>query len=138
MSDALKSLLLAVVSGGVAAAAIKVFGDGLLWRRNRKAQKEDKAEQKKEDAEKQAALHTEDRLRTIEEMMAAQSEALRYILYDRIRHLAQAYIAERYVDFDDRRILNAMHRSYHDGLGGNGDLDALMDQVNKLPLKMSK
>ena len=135
MSEALKSLLLAVVSGGVAAAAIKVFGDGLLWRRNRKAQKEDKAEQRKEDAEKQAALHTEDRLQAIEEKTDAQSEALMYILFDRIRYLARAYIADGAVDFDDRRILNGMHRSYHVGLGGNGDLDQLMAEVNKLPLK---
>ena len=136
--EILKDVLLAAISGGVAAALIKLFGDGLSWRRNRKAQKEDKAEQRKEDAEKQAALHTEERLQTIEEKTDAQSEALRYILYDRIRYLARAYIAEGEVDFDDRRILNQMHRAYHDGLGGNGDLDGLMTEVNKLPLKMSK
>ena len=36
---------------------------------------------------------------------------------------------------DDRRVLNEMHHCYHDGLGGNGDLDNLMQEVNKLPLK---
>ena len=39
------------------------------------------------------------------------------------------------MDFDDRRILNLMHKSYHDGLGGNGDLDNVMNDVNRLPLK---
>ena len=32
-------------------------------------------------------------------------------------------------------VLNEMHKSYHDGLGGNGDLDVLMHAVNTLPLK---
>jgi len=57
-------------------------------------------------------------------------------LYDRIRFVALSYIEEGEVDFDDRRILNDMHRSYHVGLNGNGDLDELMKQVNKLPLKL--
>lgn len=135
MNDVIKDILIAVVSGGVGAAVIKLIGDGLAWKRNRKAVKEDKAEQKKEDAKKQAALHTEERLKTIETKTDAQSEALKYILYDRIRYLGQAYIAEGEVDFDDRRILNDMHRSYHNGLCGNGDLDALMAEVNRLPLK---
>lgn len=59
---------------------------------------------------------------------------LKWVLYDRIRHLGQKYIAAGTVDFDERRILNEMHSSYHDGLGGNGDLDVLMGQVNRLPL----
>lgn len=60
---------------------------------------------------------------------------LKWVLYDRIRFLGQHYISNGQVDFDDRRILNEMHKSYHDGLGGNGDLDVLMTEVNKLPLK---
>ena len=57
------------------------------------------------------------------------------MLYDRIRYLGQAYIAAGEIDFDDRRVLNDMHRSYHNGLGGNGDLDTLMAEVNGLKLK---
>ena len=63
---------------------------------------------------------------------------LKWVLYDRIRHLGQAYIKEGAVDFDDRRILHEMHNSYHNGLNGNGDLDALMDAVDKLPLKVKE
>lgn len=67
--------------------------------------------------------------------MKAVKAALKWVLYDRIRYLGQAYIADGSVDFDDRRILREMHSSYHDGLGGNGDLDDLMTQVSGLPLK---
>ena len=60
---------------------------------------------------------------------------LKWVIYDRIRYLGQTYIAAKSIDFDDRRILNEMHKCYHDGLGGNGDLDNLMKEVNSLPLK---
>ena len=66
--------------------------------------------------------------------MEALKAGLKWVLYDRIRFLGQHYIADGRVDFDDRRILNEMHKSYHDGLGGNGDLDVLMGEVNRLPL----
>lgn len=62
-------------------------------------------------------------------------EGLRWVLYDRVRYLGQKYIEDGAVDFDDRRILNLMHKSYHDGLGGNGDLDVIMRMVNALPLR---
>ena len=69
------------------------------------------------------------------EDMREVKAALKWVIYDRIRHLGQTFIADGEVSFDDRRILNEMHKSYHDGLGGNGDLDVLMREVNELPLK---
>ena len=138
MFEVIKTIFLALLSGGIGAAVVKLIGDGVAWKRERKAVKEDKAEQKQEELKKQAVLHTEERLKAIEDKTDAQSEALKYILYDRIRYLALAYIADGEIDFDDRRILNEMHRSYHDGLNGNGDLDTLMAEVNRLPLKTRK
>lgn len=69
------------------------------------------------------------------EDMKAVKTALKWVMYDRIRYLGQSYLAEGKIDFDDRRILREMHDSYHNGLGGNGDLDDLMSQVGRLPLK---
>ena len=57
------------------------------------------------------------------------------ILLDRIRHLGQSYIAAGEIDFDDRRIFHMMHSVYHDGLGGNGDADLVVEAVDELPLK---
>jgi len=133
-------IIIGFVSGGALSALItavvKSITASAAWKRNRNAQKEDNAERKKEEAQQQATLRTEERLRTIEEKTDAQSEALKFILYDRIRYLGQAYIAEEEIDFDDRRILNNMHKTYHFGLHANGDLDNLMEEVNHLPLKM--
>lgn len=105
--------IVAIIGGGVGAALVTVIGKLI---ENAQARK-----YKRADAE------TED--------MRAVKTALKYLMYDRIRHLATHYIAEGEVDFDDRRILNEMHRSYHDGLEGNGDLNNLMQAVNSLPLK---
>ena len=67
--------------------------------------------------------------------LKAIKEGLKWVMFDKIRHLGLKYIDDGEVDFDERRILKEMHTSYHDGLGGNGDLDKLMESVYELPLK---
>ena len=118
------TLFIALLSSGAFATAVAGIFESFRFRRERKAKKEDAAD-----------LNIEKRLNVIEAQMNAQSEALKYIMYDRIRFLGQEYIAEGEIDFDDRRILNAMHSVYHSGLNGNGDLDNLMRDVNALKLK---
>ena len=134
----MKEILIAMLTGGAVVAVIEGIREAFSWYRNRKAVKEDRAEEKDEYEQKQRDLKTEDRLTSIEKKMDALNGAMKYVLYDRIRYLGQAYIAAREIDFDDRRILNNMHHSYHFGLGGNGDLDTLMDEVNHLPLKRQR
>lgn len=111
MSDA---VIVGLIAGGsaIVGGLITQLGEGIRQRRKRKYEKSD---DKDKDIE---ALKT----------------GLKWVLYDRIRYRGQQYISAGRVDFDDRRILNEMHASYHDGLGGNGDLDNLMGQVNRLPL----
>lgn len=127
----MSEVIIAVVSGGSVVAVIEGVREWLSWRRNRKALKEDN-----EAASVEKAIEiTAEKVNTLEEKVDALVEANRYILYDRIRFLGQCYIDEKEIDFDDRRILNKMHESYHNGLNGNGDLDTLMNEVNHLPLK---
>ncbi len=109
-------IIIAILTGGVGAAIVK----GIIEAVSRKK------------------LNLRERLEKIEAQNKAQSEAIKYILYDRIRYLGQYFISEGKINLDDRRILNDMHRSYHEGLNGNGDLDVLMRQVNELPLKIEK
>lgn len=125
MKEVIIGIAIALISGGVGAGIVKLIGDRLAFRRERKAKKED-----------EASLNYDGRLKSIETKTDAQSAALRYLLYDRIRYLGQAYIKDGCIDFDDRRILNEMHCAYHNGLDGNGDLNTLMQEVNKLPLKI--
>ena len=109
MSD---TIIVALVAGlaAVVGALIAQVGEGIRQRRKRKYEKTD----------------------TKEAGIEAMKDGLKWVLYDRIRFLGQKYIADGKVDFDDRRILNQMHKSYHDGLGGNGDLDNIMSEVNRL------
>ena len=89
--------LSAILGGAFGAAIVTVIGKLLENRQLAKLKKED--------------TETED--------MKTVKTALKYLMYDRIRYLGTKYVSEGEVDFDDRRILNEMHRSYHDGLDGN-------------------
>jgi len=102
-----------LLGGSAVAALINQIGEGIRQKRKRKFDKDDG--------------ESDD--------IAALKSGLKWVLYDRIRYLGQAYIAAKKIDFDDRRILNEMHKCYHQGLGGNGDLDNLMKEVNSMPLK---
>lgn len=130
-------IAVAVLGGGAAVAIIEGIKEAIAWHRNRKAQKEDKAEEKADTTKdmdaRLTALETE--ISDLKQMTAALVEGQKNVLFDRIQFLCRKYISEGEIDFDNRRGLNALHHSYHDGLGGNGDLDDLMNQARALPLK---
>lgn len=126
---------IAILTGGGAVALINGIFGLIMWRKKRKAEKEDNnIEGQLKEISAELAIMKQEREEQ-GEAIKAQSAALKYLLFDRIQYLGQAYIAAGEVDFDDRRRLNEMHHIYHFGLDGNGDLDILMESVNSLPLK---
>lgn len=64
----------------------------------------------------------------------AKGKALRYIMLYIIQERAKQHIRDKNITLEERRSLHHWHDLYHNGLGGNGDADALMAQVDKLPL----
>ena len=64
----------------------------------------------------------------------ARGKALRYIMLYIIQERAKQHIKDCCITLEERRSLHHWHDLYHNGLGGNGDADALMAQVDKLPL----
>lgn len=64
----------------------------------------------------------------------AQSKALRYLMLYIIQERAKSHIKDGNITLEERRSLHHWHSLYHDGLGGNGDADALMAQVDRLPV----
>ncbi len=64
----------------------------------------------------------------------AQSKALRYLMLYIIQERAGQHIRDGGITLEERRALHRWHELYHDGLGGNGDADVLMTQVDRLPL----
>lgn len=121
-------VILAIV-GGSAGAALVAGGFGLLqWRLNRKAQKEDRAaDRKMADCAARGA-----EIQELTRMVGVLCVADRTILYDRIKHLAKSYIARGYITVEEQEDLNQMHAVYHDKdkLNGNGFLDNLMHIIN--------
>lgn len=131
----MEDILLAILGGGVAVAIIEAVKEAFAWHRNRKAQKEDRAEEKKEAQFEERIGHLETGMGEVKTLVAALVDSQKNVLFDRIQYLCRRYMAEGEIDFDDLRGVNALHNSYHNGLGGNGDLDALMKQVHNLPVK---
>ena len=123
MMSTAETVLIAFLSSGVLVAVIQIIDKVLTFRRERRAKKED---DNVNDMKK--------RLERLEEQSDAQSEALKFLLFDRIRTLGQQYIFAGEIDLNDQKILHDMHKSYEKN-GGNGDLDTLMRQVDALQLK---
>lgn len=65
-----------------------------------------------------------------------QVQALRYLMLYIIQERAKQHIKDGIISLEDRRSLHHWHELYHNSLGGNGDADALMHQVDSLPLDM--
>ena len=68
----------------------------------------------------------------------ALKSALRVLLHDRMKQLIQSHVAEGAVAYGDRGDLIEMHGIYHDKLGGNGNLDALMEALMGLEIKKER
>ena len=136
MSDVWKSAL-AFVFGAGGLALLDLIRERLKWRAERKAQKEDRQEEKVDKIE-ELTKSVKDFKKEQEEQgqqLDALRDAMKCVLLDRIIYLGQKYIEDGEVDFDDRKRLRDMHTSYHSGLKGNGDADAIMKAVDALPLK---
>lgn len=64
----------------------------------------------------------------------AKAKALRYIMLYIIQERAKQHIKDQCITLEERRSLHHWHDLYHNGLGGNGDADALMAQVDHLQI----
>lgn len=67
---------------------------------------------------------------------SAQIKALRYLMLYIMMQTAKGHIRDGEISMDDRRQLHKWHDLYHNGLGGNGDMDKLMAEVDNLPLSL--
>lgn len=65
-----------------------------------------------------------------------QTKALRYIMLYIIQERAKELLSAGAATLEEKRSLRHWHQLYHDGLGGNGDADLLMGQVDKLPIQL--
>ena len=121
-------LILELLKSAFGAALIAGFFGIWQWRLNPKAQKGGRAAGSKA----ASCAQRGEEIKNLQETVNALIVADRTILYDRIKHLAKSYIKRGYITVEEYEDLKRMHEVYHDKLGGNGFLDAIMEEVDKL------
>ena len=124
-------LLMTVIGGAVGAAIVTGIFGIIMWKLNRKAQVEDRHE----DKEQASADALKAEVETINEQLSGLTVAMRMLMYDRIKHLGNSYLKRDSISSEELADLIEMHRVYHDTLKGNGFLDTLMEKVKALPVK---
>ena len=151
MTEFLMAMVLAVAGGSAGAAVVTTMHDKWKFKQQRLAQKEDAAEEKadkttelaesveeiRDEEHKLSEKHDAD-MKMLQEQLAAQSEALRLLLLDRILSMGEDLIGKEEATFDERKRFHDMHNCYHNRLGGNGDADPIVEGVDKLPLKIQQ
>lgn len=60
--------------------------------------------------------------------------AQQVLMIDRVRHLGRDYIEQGYIALPDKENLIAMYSAYK-ALGGNGHLETVMSEVNRLEVR---
>ena len=109
-----------LLSGAFGAAVIKLLDGVVQFLLQRRAKRQDQGGGQKTEMERR---------------IDAMADCLMASTMDRIQYLCKCYIKDGCVDVEDLRRLHIMHEKYHN-LGGNGDLNNLIEQVDNLPLKV--
>lgn len=112
MANTVIVALIAAV-GSLLGAGLSALGAYILYRRKHRDARKD-AEEDKEDC---------------------ITKALRYLMLYVIQERGKELIAQGWATLEERRSLHHWHDLYHNGLGGNGDADALLKMVEALPLE---
>lgn len=66
-----------------------------------------------------------------DERVNALVTAQKVLMIDRVKHLGKSYIKAGEISLDDKETLQEMYKAYK-ALGGNGHLDATMEEVKHL------
>lgn len=98
-------LLSVIITGGAVSGAVSI----ILAVLQRKWKKDD------------------DKSTAIKALVAAQ----KVLMVDRVRYLGQGYILAGQITLEAKETLGEMYTAYKD-LGGNGHLETVMNEVNKL------
>lgn len=65
--------------------------------------------------------------------LEALVNAQKVVMVDRVRYLGSRYIKQKSVSLEDKETLIEMYNAYK-ALGGNGHLETVMQEVEKLPV----
>ena len=125
MDDGITSILTILVSI-LGTSTVTSVATAVL---NRRWNKKDK----KEEEEKAKTSVPPEMITNLEGKIDKCVDAQKVIMKDRIRYLGTCYIYAGKISIDDKTTLHEMHDAYED-LGGNGALDTVMEEVDKLKI----
>lgn len=145
----MNTLLACLLSSSLAAAIIASLTEIFLW----KAKKKDKDEDKHDElayglskCQEEVTSLGESLSEITEEMRSYIQESNelhkavvtsnKLIMTDRITHISKGCIKEGKITLEDRTLLHKMWDEYHISWGGNGDLNALMNNIDELPVEV--
>ena len=80
---------------------------------------------------------TPERIAEIERKLDALVKCQKVMSIDRIRYLGLCYIGSGGISLEEKETLHEMHDAY-EALGGNGHLDTVMDEVDRLQVVKSR
>lgn len=80
---------------------------------------------------------TPERIGEIERKIDALVKCQKVMSIDRIRYLGLCYIGSGGITLEEKETLHEMHDAY-EALGGNGHLDTVMDEVDRLRVVKSR
>ena len=103
--DNTTAIIVAILSGGIGSGIVSIVS-AFIQRKWAKADKRD-------------------------ERIDALVDAQKVLMIDRVKHLGKSYIEAGEITFDDKDNMAEMHKAYK-ALGGNGHLDSIMHEVEKL------
>lgn len=68
-----------------------------------------------------------------DDKLDAVVSGLKVLTVDRVRYLGKCYISDHEISLEDKENLREMYRAYK-ALGGNGHLETVMNEVERLPV----
>lgn len=71
---------------------------------------------------------------TKDEKIDAIVNAQKVLMLDRVHYLGSVYIKAGFISIEEKENIKEMHKAYKK-LGGNGHLDTIMEEIDKLPIK---
>lgn len=124
--DAWQAIIVAVIAAS--SGAITAIVNGRIEARKKKREKDDNTDKILRKLDEMEAT-----INGIETRISGLERAQRITMHERIKRLAAKYCEAGQISFSDYEIIKQMHDIYHNDLHGNGFLDAVMEDVDRLP-----
>ena len=77
-------------------------------------------------------------LKDIEDRLGKLSDICMGLAYDRIMHVGSTYLSKGYITIDEREDFRKYLWGPYHNAGGNGSGDAMMRQIDQLPVRKGK